>query len=114
MSIERAKELCRKYAKSTEYYDDLVEGNFVEMPPIARKLVNQVGDEILKELEMAEERKISTKLDLTIEEAVKERSELLEYRASEKWVYSVIEKIDRRLADLNNLIAQRVTDEQKD
>jgi hypothetical protein len=60
---------------------------------------------------MPEERKISDKLDLSIEEAVKERLELLEYRASEKWVYSVVEKINRRIADLNNLIAQRVTDD---
>ena len=59
---------------------------------------------------MAEERKISNRLDLTIEEAVKERLELLEYRASEKWVNSVTEKVDRRIADLNNLIAEKVTD----
>ena len=59
---------------------------------------------------MAEERKISTNLDLTIDEAVKERQELQVYRRSEKWVYSVTEKIDRRIADLNNLIADKVTD----
>ena len=58
---------------------------------------------------MAEERKISTNLDLTIYEAVKERQELQVYRRSEKWVYSVTEKIDRRIADLNNLIADKVT-----
>ena len=60
---------------------------------------------------MAEERKISNRLDLTIEEAVKERLELLEYRVSEKWTYSVTEKVDRRIADLNNLIAEKVTNE---
>lgn len=59
---------------------------------------------------MAQERKISGRLDLSIDEAVKERLELLAYRSSEKWVYSVTEKIDRRLADLNNLIAEKVTD----
>lgn len=62
---------------------------------------------------MAQERKISSNLDLIINEAVKERLELLKYRASEKWVPSVYEKIDRRLADLNNLIAQRITDDKK-
>ena len=51
MSIEKAKELCRKYVKATEYYDDLIEGRFVEMPSIARKLVNQVAQEVLDELE---------------------------------------------------------------
>ena len=60
---------------------------------------------------MAQERKISTNLDMTIAEAVSERQELKVYRNSQPWVYSVIEKIDRRLADLNNLIADKVTDE---
>ncbi len=59
---------------------------------------------------MPEERKISTNLALTMREAVKERQELQVYRRSEKWVYSVTEKIDRRIADLNNLIADKVTD----
>ena len=49
--VEKAKELCRKYVKATEYYDDLIEGRFVEMPSIARKLVNQVAQEVLDELE---------------------------------------------------------------
>ena len=60
---------------------------------------------------MAVERKISTRMDLTLDEAVKERLELIEYRSSEKWVYSVIEKVERRLADLNNLIAEKVTND---
>jgi hypothetical protein len=53
MSIEKAKELCRKYAKATEYHDELIEGGFVEMPPVVKKFVNQVGQEILDELEQA-------------------------------------------------------------
>ena len=60
---------------------------------------------------MAEERKIGSRLDLTLEEAVQERLELIRYRSSEKWVGSVIERIDRRIADLNNLIAEKVTNE---
>jgi len=59
---------------------------------------------------MAVEREISTKTDLTLDEAVQERLELIEYRKSEDWTYSVIEKIDRRIADLNNLIAEKVTE----
>ena len=51
MIIEKAKKLCRKYAKATDYYDELIEGDFVQMPPLAQKLVNQVGQEILEELE---------------------------------------------------------------
>ena len=48
---------------------------------------------------------------MTLEEAVKERLELIEYLRSENWVYSVIEKVERRLADLNNLIAEKVTND---
>jgi len=51
MSVEKAKELCRKYAKATEYYDELIEGDFVEMSPMVTKFVNQVAQEILDELE---------------------------------------------------------------
>lgn len=49
--IEKAKNLCRKYAKATEYYDEFIEGSFVEMPLVAKKLVNQIAQEILNELE---------------------------------------------------------------
>ena len=59
---------------------------------------------------MAVEREISSRLDLTIDEAVKERLELIEYMKSENWTFPVIEKIERRIADLNNLIAERVTE----
>ena len=51
MSIEKAKELCHKYAKATEFYDKIITGDFVKMPVIAEKLVNQVAQEILDELE---------------------------------------------------------------
>jgi len=60
---------------------------------------------------MAVEKEINTKMDLTLEEAVKERLELFDYLNSEKWTYSVVEKVERRLADLNNLIADMVTNE---
>lgn len=46
MSVEKAKVLCRKYAKATEYHDEFIEGGFTEMPPLAQKLVNQVGQNI--------------------------------------------------------------------
>ena len=59
---------------------------------------------------MAIEREISSRTDLTIDEAVKERLELIEYMKSENWAFPVIEKIERRIADLNNLVTERVTD----
>lgn len=61
---------------------------------------------------MAEERKISTNLDLTIDEAVLEYKELQEYKKSEPWVHTVIEKIERRQADLAKLVIERIADEQ--
>lgn len=54
MSIEKAKELCRKYAKAGEYYDEFIERRFVKMPCVAKKFVNQVAQEILDELDMPE------------------------------------------------------------
>ena len=51
MSIEKAKEICRKYAKATEFYDAFISGDFVEMPPLAKEMINQIGQEILDELE---------------------------------------------------------------
>jgi len=108
MSIEKAKELCRKYAKSTQYYDEFIENDFVDMPPLVKEFVNQISSKILKELEMAQERKISTNLDLTIEEAVKEYKELQVYLKSEAWVNSVIEKIERRMADLSKLVIEKI------
>lgn len=46
-NIEKAKELCRKYAKATKFYENIIELDFVEMSPNAKKLVNQAGQEIL-------------------------------------------------------------------
>jgi len=57
---------------------------------------------------MTEERKISTNLDLTIDEAAREYTELVEYLHSEKWVYSVIERIERRMADLAKLVIEKI------
>ncbi len=56
---------------------------------------------------MAEERKISTNLDITIEEAVLEYKELQVYLKSEPWVYSIVEKIERRMADLAKLVIEK-------
>lgn len=52
--VEKAKELCRKYAVATEYYDKFIEDDFVKMPFITQELVNQAGQEILDELENVE------------------------------------------------------------
>ena len=45
--LDELRELGEKYSKVTEYYD-LIEGDFLLMPAITQKLVNQVGEEILK------------------------------------------------------------------
>jgi hypothetical protein len=57
---------------------------------------------------MAIEREISTNMDLTIDEAVKEWSELNDYLRSEDWVYSVVEKVQRRQADLAFLVMKQL------
>jgi len=57
---------------------------------------------------MTEEHKISTNLDLTIDEAAREYTELVEYLHSKDWVYSVIERIERRMADLAKLVIEKI------
>lgn len=50
-NVEKAKELCRKYAKATEVWDEFIEHKFVKMPLIAKGFVNHIGQEILGVLE---------------------------------------------------------------
>ena len=59
---------------------------------------------------MAVEREINSRTDLTLDEAIKERLDLIEYRKSTDWTSWVLEKIDRRIADLEKLIAEDVTE----
>jgi hypothetical protein len=51
LSVKKAIELCKKYAKATEYYDKIIEDRFVKMPFLAKKLVNDTAKKILEELE---------------------------------------------------------------
>ena len=60
---------------------------------------------------MAIEREISSNMDLTIEEAVREWMELGDYLRSENWAYSVVEKVERRMADLAFLVMKELADE---
>lgn len=53
---------------------------------------------------MAVEREISSSLDLTKEKAVIEYVELREYRKSENWTFPVIEKIERRMRTLAEIV----------
>lgn len=55
---------------------------------------------------MAEERKISTNLDLTINEAVSEYRELQVYLKSKDWTYPKQEKIERRMAELAKYVME--------
>ena len=48
--LKKVKAIGEKYSKATEYYDELAEGDFVKLPPVALKLVNQIGNEILQAL----------------------------------------------------------------
>ena len=48
---KKAAEIATKYVNATEYYDNLMYCEFVEMPPLAKKLVNDAGKAILKALE---------------------------------------------------------------
>ena len=60
---------------------------------------------------MAVEKEINTKMDLTIDEAVQEWVELGDYLNSENWTYSVVEKVERRRADLAFFVMKELADE---
>lgn len=64
-------------------------------------------------MKMATEREISTKLDLTKEEAADEYIELQEYLQSEDWAFPVIEKVERRMIDLAKLVMNLVIKEKE-
>jgi len=53
---------------------------------------------------MAVEREISSRMDLTKEEAVSEYLELQDYIQSENWAFPVIEKIERRMKTLCEIV----------
>lgn len=53
---------------------------------------------------MAKECEISSRMDLTKEEAISEYIELREYLQSENWVSAVIEKVERRMSDLAKIL----------
>lgn len=48
---QRIKELGEKYSKATEFFDEFIENDFVEIPPMAKEFVNQIGNEVLQILE---------------------------------------------------------------
>lgn len=54
-NVEKAKELCRKYAKATEFWDELIQHDFVKMSLTAKRFVNHIGQEILDVLENGKE-----------------------------------------------------------
>ena len=49
--IEDLRIIGIEYAKATEYYDEIIERRFVEMPTMTKKICNQVGKEILQALD---------------------------------------------------------------
>ncbi len=46
--LEQLKKLGEKYSVATEFYDELIEGQFVKMPPLAKKFTQQAGRKILQ------------------------------------------------------------------
>lgn len=46
-AMTKLKALGEKYAKATEWYDELMEDRYVPMHPQAKQIANQIGNEIL-------------------------------------------------------------------
>ncbi|MGR3292533.1 MAG: hypothetical protein ACUZ9M_00795 [Candidatus Scalindua sp.] len=53
--LDKLKLIGQKYNKATEFFDKLIENRFVELPMLARKFVQQIGNEILEALKGGEE-----------------------------------------------------------
>jgi len=60
---------------------------------------------------MAVEREISSNMDLTKEEAANEYISLQEYLHSEDWAFPVIEKVERRMKALCEIVMDKTIDE---
>lgn len=48
---KRVEKICHKYMNINKFFEPLIENDFVEIPFVAKKLINQVLREILDELE---------------------------------------------------------------
>jgi hypothetical protein len=46
--LKKLKQLGEKYSKATEFFDPLIVNGFDKLPFLAKKLINQIGDEILE------------------------------------------------------------------
>ncbi len=44
---DKLKDLGRKYASATQWFDNLIEKKFIDMSYETKTLVNQIGNEIL-------------------------------------------------------------------
>lgn len=62
---------------------------------------------------MAVEREISTKTDLTKDEAVTEYIELREYLLSENWTFPVVEKVERRMCELTKMLMEQAIEDKE-
>ena len=62
---------------------------------------------------MAVERKISTKTDLTKDEAVTEYIELREHLLSEDWAFPVVERIERRMSELTKMLMEQAIEDRE-
>lgn len=75
-SKEKAIELCKKYAEASEYYDDIIKGDWAKMPAMAKQLVNQCANEILSLLqaENTQLKKASDKLGAWMSAALEDEN----------------------------------------
>ncbi len=48
--MRKLEKMGKKYSTATQWFDELIEGRFVDMSPMIKKFVNQIGKEILQVL----------------------------------------------------------------
>lgn len=55
MSKSKAIEICKKYLTAKQYFDNLIEMNWVDLSPGIENAIHQVAKKILNELEKEDE-----------------------------------------------------------
>lgn len=55
--LEKIKQLATKWTTANEFFDKLIANDWVELPPVAKKFVNQIGEQLLEIIEERENNK---------------------------------------------------------
>lgn len=55
--LKKIEQLATKWTTANEFFDKLIANDWVELPPVAKKFVNQIGEQLLEIIEGKENNK---------------------------------------------------------